>query len=350
MYPVVRDNLNKGGSQIGFDLDLQRPFTGSYTNITAKENWNGFNIDDNTKLVVFRAESEGKTGNGVDTCTLIQKGNNYAEIEGLAHKPIEINKNGVANLVVDITLEDTPIYNRPTNNQNVTINGNGHTVTQLVTSTEALSWSDDDKFPNMAYVFTSTNGSTVTVNDLTIAGQAQTVMLGHYKNATYNSFDTELNNVNIVGLEVFSFSSGIAPAVAVYGTARINNCNIYGTKLSSLDTDNYAVYDIAVVNYTNTTINDSKIGTIYTWNHAYLELNNTEVDNIYTKITKTKGNLVVGSGSYIKNITASYAKNLAITIKAGAVVDTLDLSKVTSLDSCVITIEDGAIVNNTIYP
>lgn len=349
LYPIIKDKLKDNGSQIGLDLDLQRPITGSYSTITAKENWNGFNIQDDTNLVVLRSESEGVSGNNIDTCTLVQKGKNYAEVEGLASKPIKVNKDGIANLVVDITMQDAPIYNNPTNNRDVTINGNGHTVTQTVSSTDSLNWIADGRFPNMGYVFTSTNGSKVVVNDLTIAGQAQTVMLGHYVNATYNKFDTELNNVNIIGLEVFSFSSNIAPAVVVYGKARINNSNIYGTKLSSLDTDGYAVYDLAVVNYTNTTVNNSKIGSIYTWNHASLELYNSEIDTIITKITKAKGNLVIGSGSHIGSIVANYSKNLVITIKSGAVVDTLDLSKVTNLDSCVITIEDGAVVNNILY-
>lgn len=349
LYPVMSDYLNKSGSKIGYNLDLEKPVTGSYSNLTAKENWSGFNINDDTKLVVFRAESEGEVGNNIDTCTLVQKGKNYIEVEGLAHKPIKLNKNGIASLVVDRVLENSPMYYNPTNKMNATINGNGHIVTQNITSTDCLNWTDG-RYPNMAYIFTSTNGSKVVVNDLTIAGQAQSVMLGHYVNATYNKFDTELNNVNIVDLKVFSFSSGVAPGVAVYGKARINNCNIYGTKMSSLDTEGYTVYDMVVVNYTNTIINNSKIGSIYTWSHAYLELNDSEVDTIETRITKTRGNLVIGSGTHVGSIVASYGTKLAITIKAGAVVDTLDLTKVTDLDSCVITIEDGATVGNIIYP
>ena len=81
LYPTTTEKLKESGSQINTDLSLTRPTSGSITSITAKENWTGFSIDDNTQLHVLEATSEGETGDGIDTCTLCQKGKNYDVIE-----------------------------------------------------------------------------------------------------------------------------------------------------------------------------------------------------------------------------------------------------------------------------
>ena len=81
LYPTTTEKLKESGSQINTDLDLNRPMSGSITNLTIKDNWTGFNLDDDTVLVVLEATSEGETGDGYNTCTLCQKGDNYADVE-----------------------------------------------------------------------------------------------------------------------------------------------------------------------------------------------------------------------------------------------------------------------------
>ena len=81
LYPTTSEKLNENGSQIQTGLNLNRSTGSSITNITPKENWNGFNLDDSTVLVVLEAESEGTLGDGTTTCTLCQKGDNYAQVE-----------------------------------------------------------------------------------------------------------------------------------------------------------------------------------------------------------------------------------------------------------------------------
>ena len=258
---------------------------------------------------------------------------------------------GEANLYGNLTLTDEPFYNANENTEEVVINGNGYTVTQNVTSADKFQWIENGTRPLMSNIFSSSNGSKITVNDLTLKGTTSSVMLGHYKNATYNNYNTELNNVNMVGLNVVSFSSGIAPAATVYGTATLNNVNLYGTKLSSLDTDPmWPVYDLAVVNYSSTTINGGKIGSIYTWAKAYMEINDAEVDTIITAIRKTgdftKGELVIGDGTTVNKIIVNNAKAV-ITIKAGATVDTIDFNGLDKTNMTIV-IEEGATVNNII--
>ena len=80
LYPTTSEKLNENGSQIQTGLNLTRPTGGTISNITVKDNWLGFDVDNNTSLVVLEATSEGETGNGTTTCTLCQKGDNYSEV------------------------------------------------------------------------------------------------------------------------------------------------------------------------------------------------------------------------------------------------------------------------------
>jgi len=81
LYPTTSEKLKESGSQINTDLALTRPTTGKVTNITAVGNWKGFDVDTSTNLIVLIPTSENGVGDGKTTCTLAQKGDNYAEVE-----------------------------------------------------------------------------------------------------------------------------------------------------------------------------------------------------------------------------------------------------------------------------
>ena len=81
LYPTSQSKLNEKGKQIKTGLDIKRPTNGTITNITAVDNWNGFDVDSTTDLVVLEAASEGEVGDGKTTCTLQQKGANYEQVE-----------------------------------------------------------------------------------------------------------------------------------------------------------------------------------------------------------------------------------------------------------------------------
>ena len=101
LYPTTSEKLNESGKQIQTGLTLNRPRTGTISNITVKANWTGFDVQDNTSLIVLQATSEGEAGNGQTTCTLAQKGDNYTQVE-------EEKSNGGSNdNLPDVT---TPIY------------------------------------------------------------------------------------------------------------------------------------------------------------------------------------------------------------------------------------------------
>lgn len=243
---------------------------------------------------------------------------------------IGITEAGIYSLTGDVYTIDSAYFHTQKVTADVTINGNGATVEGIATSIDAFQW-EGGTIPAMSAIFSSANGSKVTVNDLKFTGTMSAIMLGHYQNAAYNNYNTEFNNVDVIGTEVVSFSANTAPAVSVYGTAVLNNCNIYGTTLSELDTDpKWPVYDLVAVNYTDLTVNDSKIGSLYMWNQAKVTVaDGTDVDTIIVR-----GNMN----------TTKYG----LTIEAGANVGSIDLSAITNKTKINITIEDGATVGKII--
>lgn len=108
----------------------------------------------------------------------------------------------------------------------------------------------------------------------------------------------------------------------------------------------YPVYDLVVVNYSKAIFNSGKVGSVYTWNHAGLEFYNTEVDTIYAYTGTKQGGTVIGNGTTVKNLVISRDKAV-ITIKSGAVVETLDYNNISDA-AMTIVIEDGAEVKNII--
>jgi len=302
---------------------------------------NGFDTS-NTGYYIIRYEAVDEAGNEA-------KAKEMLLVVKLTKAPEAVD--GEVNLYGNLTLTDAPLYNVNDNTEEVVFNGNGYTFTQKITSADSFQWTENGTRPLMSNLFSSSNGSKIIVNNLTLKGTTSSVMLGHYVKTNQGNFNTEFNNVNLIGLEVVSFSSNVAPAATVYGNATLNNTYIYGSKLSSLDTDPmWPVYDLVVVNYSNTTINGGKIGTVYTWAKAYMEFNGVEVDTITTSIRKTsdfkKGELVIGEGTTVNKIVINNA-NAVITIKAGSVVDTLDYNNIDDTNMTVV-IEDGAVVKNII--
>ena len=243
---------------------------------------------------------------------------------------VGITEAGTYNLKGDVYTIDSAYFHTQKVTAPVTINGNGATVEGIATSVDAFQW-EGGTIPAMSPIFSSADGSKVTVNDLKFTGTMSSIMLGHYVNSSSNWYNTELNNVDVIGTEVVSFSAGISPAVAVYGTAVLNNCNVYGTTLSELDTDpKWPVYDIAAVNYSDLTVNNSNIGSIYMWNQSKV----TVADGSDVETVIVRGNMN----------TSKYG----LTIKAGATVGAIDLSAITNKTKINITIEDGATVGKII--
>ncbi len=247
------------------------------------------------------------------------------------HKTVsEPQTEGDLTLTEDVVSVDAPLYRNYEATTGYTVNGNGNTVTMVASEEQTFDWIGGT-IPLMAMVFSSEDGALVTVNDLTIAGTMQSVMAGNYENSNQGRHNTEFNNVNIVNPQVVSLSAGISPALSVYGRLTMNNCNVYGATLSPLDTDPmWPVYDVALTNYSDTTVNGGKLGSIITWAKMKLTLVGAEVESI-----RPNGDM---------NTNAAYG----ITVDADSTVGTIDLSNIANKSKINITIEDGATVGKII--
>ena len=83
LYPTIQANINEKGKQVKTGYDLNKPETGNLTSLASIAKWqeSGFKVDSSTYLQVLEATSENEVGNGTTTCTLQQKGDNYAQVE-----------------------------------------------------------------------------------------------------------------------------------------------------------------------------------------------------------------------------------------------------------------------------
>ena len=83
LYPTIQANIDEKGSQIKTGYTINKPVTGDLTSLTSLAKWqeSGFKVDSNTNLQVLVATSENQVGDGINTCTLCQKGDNYAQVE-----------------------------------------------------------------------------------------------------------------------------------------------------------------------------------------------------------------------------------------------------------------------------
>ena len=262
----------------------------------------------------------------------IKEGDNYVVVPKIIASLANVTENTTVTLENNVTVSSGTTIQTQNASADITINGNGNSIISTAESAADFTW-DGGTIPAMSTILSSENGSTVTVNDLTFGGTMSALMLGHYQNATYNNYNTVLNNVDVINAKVVSFSSNVSPAVCVYGTATLNDCEITGTTLSELDTDPmWPVYDLVGVNYSTTTINGGKIGSIFTWNQAALVIDNgAEIEKIVVR-----GNMNTTKPEW------------CITIKAGTTVGTIDLSAITTNSKVNITIETGATVGKIV--
>lgn len=261
----------------------------------------------------------------------IKEGGNYVVVPKIVASLANVTENTTVTLENNVTVSSGTTIQTQNASAAITINGNGNSIISTAESAD-FTW-EGGTIPAMSTILSSANGSTVTVNDLTFGGTMSALMLGHYQSATYNNYNTVLNNVDVINAKVVSFSSNVSPAVCIYGNATLNNCNVYGTKLSALDTDPmWPVYDVAAVNYSTTTVNGGKIGSFLFWNQAALIVN----DNAMIE------NLVI-----LGNMNNNNDKNY-IKINAGATVNVIDLSNITDKNRVKITIENGATVGKIV--
>ena len=216
LYPTTSEKLNESGSQISTDLDLTRPTNGTITNITAKANWTGFDLEDDTTLVVLEATSEGEVGNGQTTCTLCQKGDNYQEVEK--------EKRKLYNLIANLKNDDVSIYTGLKNesgNYSIYFHTNSETNNVI--------------FANFCWkiVRTTANGGVKliyngTINDGICNNSGSSSSIGK------SLFNNNNNSPSYVG-----YMYNTVYTTSIHSVSSLNSNNLYSTSGSKINYNNY---------------------------------------------------------------------------------------------------------------
>ena len=196
-----------------------------------------------------------------------------------------------------------------------------------------------------------TKGNTLTIKDVTYEGQIGYISFGIYqygrdenkghgnyslekvtiKDLTVNSKWGIKNNGRVISIGAFIYG----------GTSKLKNCTMTGTKLVGPKNSNgdfvnqnnqviVDVYDCAIVNSVNATIDGGEYGKLYTYEHAKTTIKGDVKINTLTTatITNVGGYLKIDGGTIEKIVVipvgASYPPT--IEINAGATVKEIDFS------------------------
>ena len=267
-----------------------------------------------------------------------------------ATNALYVDKEGDIALVGDLTIMDVPLYHNADVSAPIEINGNGYTV-DFVLYPDNPQLGNGGWYPNLSTIFSSTNGSKVTVNDITFTGTSHLISAGDYRPEARKTAVTEFNNVNIIDMEVIQFSKWCT-ALNTCATAVLNNCKIYGATRSPLDA-NYGnpeaspTYDLVVSNSSHTYINGGQLGRAYLDNSGYLEIIDTTCDTIFTE-ARASAYLKVGGTAHVKMIKVELRVDANVYIEDYAVVEVLDVTAITKANVHHITVQDTATVEKVV--
>ena len=151
LYPTTQAKLNERGQQIKTDLSIKRPRNGSIKNVADKSNWNGFKINDETQLKTLKSTLDGEIGDGKTTCTLVQKADNYAQVQQEVKDMVLMTTHsssttafwGYREQIKNITFEDS--INIPDNaykSWDVSETGNGKVMAYIIKNNDDSSFYD----------------------------------------------------------------------------------------------------------------------------------------------------------------------------------------------------------------
>lgn len=267
-----------------------------------------------------------------------------------AENALYIDKEGDVALVGDLTIMDVALFHNADVTVPTEINGNGYTV-ELVLYPDNPQLGKGGYYPYLSTVFSSTNGSKVTVNDITFTGTSHLISAGDYRPEARSTAVTEFNNVNITDLEVIQFSKWCT-ALNTCATVTLNDCKIYGTKRSSLDS-NYSnpdaapTYDLVVSNSSHTYVNGGELGKVYLDNSGFLEIMDTKCDTLFTE-ARASAYLKVGGNAYVKKIKVEIRKDANVYIEDNAVVEVLDVTAITKANVDHIQVQSTATVKQVV--
>lgn len=239
-----------------------------------------------------------------------------------------------------------------------------------------------------AATFTSQNNNLLTFNDVTFSGSVQYIAFGEYRDkGNYVEFTNILNNVTAKDM-VVTHSVGIAnvetvdymaPLIFLRGENTLTNCTFTGTTSTAPNKADYngdvhevVAYDCGVPNGCSALFNSCAVDKMYAWSHSKITLKDTKMKYIRCSThhyTEPNAHLTIDSGSVVDEISVSstgLAKFVTVDgkrritaekwapsliVKAGAVVNRLNMNNTPSLDKygkLSVIIEEGATVKEIV--
>lgn len=322
--------------------------------------------------------SEGEHTNFLASGTALLQ---YQEGEDTIYKVIDkdwLVQEGPDNVFTPIgsaTVMDDSAFWKISKDEGFTFNGNNEVITGVVYEDNPLNWELNGFVPALSPTFSTSSGALVTVNDITFTGEGYSVLIGH--DSRNNKFDdgsywhgdlhadrgiqnSIVNNLKVINLQAFSFSIVACCGLACFGTGEYNNVEVYGTSRHPYDSASATrVLDVVAANNSKNTYNNCKFGTMYSQSNAYNKFYNCEIEFLHTSATSSSAT-VIGAGTIVNemrlgggylrpngNIEDPVYKS-GCTIKAGATVNVLDLSKLTN-NAANVVVEDGAIIKKILH-
>ena len=208
-----------------------------------------------------------------------------------------------------------------------------------------------NNFTTLSSGITEVTPAKFTVNNLVIAGKLRTTTMGIFvvgtkvavdkdvypnypwptgalkgEHSHQGQFNTEWNEVIVEDNEIIPYlgknsdlpyrPEGIGAAVACYGTAVLNKCKVKGTVASEdvatrEDLVGIPLYDMASANAATVTLNNSEVGSIYTWEQSTWILNASNVNWINWKALNVNSALnkylTLSNGSHINTLFVNTA-------------------------------------------
>ena len=310
-------------------------------------------------------DSEGEHTNflAIDT-TVLELTRNDTKYYSVSSAAASLSDNKDGDLVLPggiLHVMNTPLTHNTNRTGEFTVDGNNTVVNMEVYENTDFFPDDEEltggyKFPARCILFSTSDSSKVTVNDLTITGVAHMVLVGDYRDVNAKTIETELNNVNIVNLQTLRYSKWCAGMI-ICGKSTITNCSVYGTTRYRYPDDPYGmddpttVYDVVVSNSSDVHIDGGKYGSFYIDNHGRIEIVGAEIDIITSEAfirEPSEINYVrLGQGAHVKRIVANFSRS-TFFVEDDAVVEVLDLTKMKKAYVSQIHISDTATVGKII--
>ena len=227
------------------------------------------------------------------------------------------------------------------------------------------SFSEETTIENCTFVFdnndtlatfASTGGQLLTFRNVTFTGFIGAISFGEYRMGYDGSRFNHNNYLENVVLKNFTnnyyiYDTGnlIAPCIVIYGNSTLKNCTMTGSK--SLIDNEYICCDLGLTAESKVKIEGGEYENAYQWAKSQVTIEGAKIKYLRTAAfyyTSTiQGSLTIKAGTEIDTLHVAYTgfstKSPQITIEAGAKINVLDYTGITSTNREKVNIAEGTV-------